>query len=95
MIRVGLSLIIILCLTPQTFAEVSEVIYTEDLAKFKSDNVRGRMEQLLGCWLMAREYTESGMPSRGLLLSLIKKCMMKISRRDSVVKITALVGKNA
>ena len=31
-----------------------EIKYTEDIDKFKSDNQRGRMELLMGCWLYSR-----------------------------------------
>lgn len=55
--------------------------------------MRGRMELLLGCWLMSREYN----PHHGnedYLLVLIKKCLQKITRRDSYAKVTSLIGKN-
>jgi hypothetical protein len=54
--------------------------------------MRGRMELLLGCWLMSREYRSA--PVENYQLALIKKCMQKITRKDSVVKVTALIGKN-
>jgi hypothetical protein len=50
------------------------------------------MEVLLGCWLMSREYSND--TNVNYRLGLIKKCMRKISRKDSVVKITSLIGKN-
>lgn len=30
--------------------------YTEDLDRFKSDKLKVRLELLVGCWLMSREY---------------------------------------
>lgn len=54
--------------------------------------MRGRMELLLGCWLMTREYSND--TNQAYKLNLVKKCMKKISRKDSVVKITSLIGKN-
>lgn len=50
------------------------------------------MELLLGCWLLAREYSNSTM--QGYRLDLIKGCMRHITRKDSVAKITSLIGKN-
>lgn len=59
---------------------------------FKKDNLRGRMEVLLGCWLLGRDYERN--VSEGRQLSLLKACMRRITRKDSVVKITSLIGKN-
>ncbi len=50
------------------------------------------MELLLGCWLMAREYSND--TNQAHQIKLVKKCMKRISRKDSVVKITSLIGKN-
>ena len=41
---------------------------------------------------MAREYSND--TNQAYQIGLIKKCMKKISRKDSVVKITSLIGKN-
>ena len=50
------------------------------------------MELLMGCWLMSREYSSNQhLPYR---MALIKACMRHITRKDSVVKITSLIGKN-
>ena len=72
--------------------DISELKYTEDIEEYKRDNQRGRMEVLLGCWLLSREYSEN--ESQAYQLELIKKCMRKITRKESVVKITSLIGKN-
>lgn len=79
-------------LLPACSADVSEPVYTEDVEVFRKDNQRGRMELLLGCWLLSREYNSSA--SENHQLALIKACMRTISRKDSVVKITSLIGKN-
>jgi hypothetical protein len=50
------------------------------------------METLLGCWLLGRDYDRSSSEARQLVL--IKACMRRITRKDSVLKITSLIGKN-
>jgi hypothetical protein len=47
---------------------------------------------LVGCWLMSREYMPAGTDDQKL--ALVKVCMKHITRKDSVVKITSLIGKN-
>jgi hypothetical protein len=47
---------------------------------------------LVGCWLMTRDYMPLGNDQEKL--ALIKICMKHITRKDSVVKITSLIGKN-
>ena len=74
-------------------AETAEPQYTEDVELFKKENMRGRMELLLGCWLMSRDYNPQA-GNEDYLLALIKKCMQKITRRDSYAKVTSLIGKN-
>ena len=66
--------------------------YTEDLDKFKKDNHKQRLELLVGCWLMAREHQSN--TTEGEMLALVKVCLKHITRKDSVVKITSLIGKN-
>jgi len=66
--------------------------YTEDLQLFRADRHKIRLEMLVGCWLMAREYMPLG--NQMEKLTLIKACMKHITRKDSVVKITSLIGKN-
>lgn len=75
-----------------TAADISEPEYTEDVEVFKSVNLRGRMETLLGCWLLGRDYDRNATEARQLVL--IKACMQRITRKDSVLKITSLIGKN-
>ncbi len=75
-----------------TAADISEPQYTEEVEVFKKDNLRGRMENLLGCWLLSRDYDRNASEGRQLLL--IKACMRRITRKDSVLKITSLIGKN-
>ena len=77
---------------PVSSAGTMEIEYTEDIDKFKSDNQRGRMELLMGCWLYSRDHSSSThLPYR---MALIKSCMRRVSRKDSVNKITSLIGKN-
>lgn len=66
--------------------------YTEDLAKFKADKYKIRMEMLVGCWLVTREYLP--LANQRQKLVFIKTCLKHITRKDSVVKITSLIGKN-
>jgi hypothetical protein len=73
-------------------ADLSDPQYTEEVEVFKKDNLRGRMEVLLGCWLLSRDIERDA--SEGRQLALLKACMRRISRKDSVVKITSLIGKN-
>lgn len=82
-----------LLLATASQAETAEPQYTEDVELFKKENMRGRMELLLGCWLMSREYNPLA-GNEDYLLVLIKKCMQKITRRDSYTKVTSLIGKN-
>ena len=47
---------------------------------------------LLGCWLMGRDFEKEASEPR--TLSLLKACMKRVTRKDSVLKITSLIGKN-
>ena len=86
-------LLALLLLAPSALsAGTMEIEYTEDIDKFKSDNQRGRMELLMGCWLYSREFSTS--VHRPYQMALIKRCMKRVTRKDSVNKITSLIGKN-
>lgn len=51
---------------------------------------------LVGCWLMIKQHEKMSKIDYDnyLVLKMIKPCMKKITRKDSVVRITALIGKN-
>lgn len=85
-------LCLIVFLTLAFAAEEERPEYTESLEKFKSDKHKTRLELLVGCWLMSREYMSQG--SEQQHLALVKTCLKHITRKDSVVKITSLIGKN-
>lgn len=73
-------------------AEEERPEYTESLEKFKTDKHKTRLELLVGCWLMSREHLPNA--SEQQQLALVKTCLKHINRKDSVVKITSLIGKN-
>lgn len=53
--RVIAFLFIVVIITAKSGdVDISELKYTEDVEEYKRDNQRGRMEVLLGCWLLSR-----------------------------------------
>lgn len=85
--RVAVVLVVVLAA-----AKIEQPVYTEDLEVFKSDKRNARLELLVGCWLLGREYSPS--QDKPYQIALIKACLQRITRKDSVLKITQLVGKN-
>jgi len=55
----GISLLVIIAIASAA-VEDDKVTYTEDLQLFKTDKQKIRLEMLVGCWLMTREYMPLG-----------------------------------